>query len=393
MMCIKIVCYGCGWARERLRIALLLLTFTLYLYSHHLSISLNANQQNNNHPTRPLQTAHTADHPTQYITMFYSLSTLLRVLVASAASIPFVAAQNQTKMVTTDDLYGTLSSTTAAPPGFNAEGGSVFTNFVNAVNDKQFFLLIAGSSVYEKPGSEPAQSTFLDWCSDLTFSDLNNSSLMGLAGRCVSMRLAGYAAQMAAGAQLLTNVVSEGEFTWTSGISAVYVEQQNIFQGQLHSNTDDWVYRYWDDGRKTMPYIGWEGHDEGDTSANAATASWSSFGEFTWMPVEEVAQLLNTSTDKFTPEKFKQVYLDAWIKTHEQEAAEDNPNPEAEQEIIEEAKGETDSTGETTTPAEPADTKEDGTDGANPIDDSASGRKLVSVAARFVSAALRAFGI
>ena len=108
------------------------------------------------------------------------------------------------------------------------------------------------------------------------------------------------------------------------------------------------------------------------------------------MSIEEVAQLFNTSTDEFTPEKFKQVYLDTWIKEHEKEAAEKNPYPEAEQEIIEEVKGETDSSDETTVPAAPG-TAEDGD--TDPIDDSSSGRKLASVAARFVSAALRVFGI
>ena len=196
---------------------------------------------------------------------------------------------------------------------------------------------------------------------------------------------------MAAGAQLPS---SEGEWAATQGISAVFSEQQNVFEGQYHMNTDDWVYRYWDDGRKTVPQIGWEGHDEGDMHPNAATSSLSAFGDLTWMSVEEVAQLFNTTTDKFTPDKFKQVYEDTWIKGHEQEAAEKNPNAGAELEMIEEAKNNTDSADETTAPAE-LDTKEDGgTDGADPIDDSASGRKLASsVAARFVSAALRVFGI
>ena len=76
--------------------------------------------------------------------MFSSLSTLLRVLAANAASLPFVAAQASETLVatvTTEQLYATLSSTAAPAPGFNAEGGSVFTNFVNAVNDGQFFIL------------------------------------------------------------------------------------------------------------------------------------------------------------------------------------------------------------------------------------------------------------
>jgi hypothetical protein len=69
--------------------------------------------------------------------------------------------------------------------------------------------------------------------------------------------------------------------------SAVFVEQLNIFEGQDHTNTDDNVYRYWDDGRKTAPFNAWEGHDEGDMSPNAATSSWSGFGKVTWMSVEE----------------------------------------------------------------------------------------------------------
>ena len=61
-------------------------------------------------------------------------------------------------------------------------------------------------------------------------------------------------------------------------------------------------------------------------------------------------------------------------------------------------KNNTDSAGETTTPAEP-DTEGDGGSGTNtatPIEDDGSagnGRKLTSVAARFASAALRVFGI
>jgi len=316
-----------------------------------------------------------------------SVSTLLNALaLAASASIPFVAAQTE---ITTDQLYAKISST-AAPPGYNVEGGSVFGNFVNAVNNKQFFLLATGSLVYERPASEPVQATIFSWCSDLTFSDMmsiSNSSLMGYAGRCVVMRLAGYAEVVAAGAQL-TYEYSEGEYGATLGISAVYAEQLNVFEGQYHSNTDDYVWRYWDDGSKTAPTIGWEGHDEGDMASNAATASWSSSREITWMSVEEVAQLLNKSVNEFTPEKFKQVYMDTWIKGHEEEATENNPNPEAELEIIEEVKNETEPTDEIVTPAPSGETAENG-----PIDESGTERKLTSVAARFVSAALRIFGI
>ena len=174
------------------------------------------------------------------------------------------------------------------------------------------------------------------------------------------------------------------------------MEQQNVFEGQVHTDTDDHLYRYWDDGRKSVPVLGWEGHDEGDMSPNAATSSFSNFGQITWMSVEEVAQLFNTSVDEFTPETFKQTYLNTWIKGHEEEAAEKNPNPLPELEIIEQVKNETNYVDETTTASQPDSTtvEDDGSNGANPVEDgSGSGRQLMSVAARFVSAALRVFGI
>ena len=308
--------------------------------------------------------------------MFFSLSTLLRVLAASAASIPFVAAQTSETELTAEQLYATLSSTAAPAPGFNVGGSSVFANFVDTVNNKQFFQLITANSVHEKPESESVRRSNLVWCSDFTFSDFSNSSLMGYAARCVGMGLSGYAEALAAGDQL-TDVHPEGDFGSTQGVSAVFVEQLNVFECQRHSNTDDKVIRYWDDGRKTMPRIAWEGHNEGDMHPNAATASWSAFAEGTWMTVEEVAQLLNTSTDAFTPDKFKQVYMDTWIKEHKEEAAEKNPNTEAELEIVDEVENEKDEAEN------------------SPIDDSGTGsrRKLVAATARFVSATLRVFGI
>ena len=236
--------------------------------------------------------------------------------------------------LTTTDLYAKISSF-AAQPGFNVEGGSVFTNFVNAFNDKQFFALGTGTSVHEKPGSTPMQDTAFYWCGDLKFSDFNNTSLMGYAGRCVGMMLAGYADAIAAGAPVVYDY-PKGEFDLTLGISAVFVEQLNIFEGQYHLDTvTDFTVRYWDDGRRTMSGIIWEGQDEGDMAPNAALKSESQFAEGIWMSVEEAAQLFNTSTDEFTPDKFKQVYKSTWIKEHEFEAAADNPNSEAELKIIE----------------------------------------------------------
>ena len=364
-----------------LSIPLILLFSSLVLIA--TSTSLNRNR------TTILHGLYLRQNQPTYITMFFSRSTLLHVLVASAVSIPFIAAQTAQTELTTDQMYGTLVSTAAPAPGFNVEGGSVFQNYVDAVNNKQFFSINTEPNVYEHPEyehpSHPTGHTRLLWCSDLTFSDSSNGSLTGMAGRCVKGKTAG---EDASGGPIL--------FDKTRGISAVFVEQQNVFEGQVHSNTDNWVYRYWDSGMKTAPQIRWEGHDEGDMSADADLKSRSSFGEFIWMSVEEVAQAFNTSVDMLTPDTFNQVYEEAWIIEHKKEAAEKNPNTEAEEEIIDEVKGETDSTGETTSPTAPGtagdgSTEEDG--GTDPIDDSAGGRKLASVAARFASAALRVFGI
>lgn len=67
--------------------------------------------------------------------------------------------------------------------------------------------------------------------------------------------------------------------------------------------------------------------------------------------------------------------MDTWIKEHKKEAAEKNPNTEAELEIVDEVENEKDEAEN------------------SPIDDSGSRRKLVAATARFVSATLRVFGI
>jgi hypothetical protein len=56
------------------------------------------------------------------------------------------------------------------------------------------------------------------------------------------------------GAQLPLEYSPEG-FSFSSGISAVYSEQQNVFQGQYHADadTDDLSIRYLDSGRKAIP--------------------------------------------------------------------------------------------------------------------------------------------
>ena len=321
---------------------------------------------------------------------------LCLLLVAAVACVPFVAAE----AATAEELYATIASApTTAIPGFNSEGTSVLTNFANALNEGQLFFIRRGDIVFERPESKPVVSTSaLEWCSDLTFSDIKNNSLVGYAGRCVGMFLTRFFDDAVESGAQMSFAFAEENFDRTAGLSAVFVEEQNVFEGQFHANTDDWTIRYWDSGLKKGRYIMWEGHDEGDMSPNAGTSSLSAFGEMTWVSVEEVAQLFNTSVDEFTPETFKQVYSKTWIKDHEYEAAVMNPFPDAELAIIEQVKNETNYVDDTATatPVQPDNTEEDGgIVDANPVggDPSGSGRKLASVASRFVSAALRIFGI
>jgi hypothetical protein len=328
--------------------------------------------------------------------MIFSSSTLLMVMKLAMASSVIPSVTAAAVELTTDQLYAKISPNAAPPaPGLNAEGSSVFTNLVRFFNEGQLFYVYPLTIVYEKPGSDPVLWTEFHWCGDLTFSDfINGSSPMGFAGRCVSMLMTGHAEAVASGAQI-PNDYSEREFISTGAISAVFVDHLNVFEGQWHKDTDDYVAFHWDSGLKTSPFITWESHDEGDMSPNAATSSLSGFGELTWMTIEEVAQLLDRPTDYFTQENFKKLHKDTWIKDHLEEA-EQNPNAEAELEIIEQVNG-TQPSNETETPIQSNTVDEGGADGGSPAeaedDPSGTGRKLASVAARFVSAALRVFGI
>jgi hypothetical protein len=212
------------------------------------------------------------------------------------------------------------------------------------------------------------------------------------------MRLGNLPADLlAAGAQQTS--ASTEVFTSTVGISAVFVEQLNVFEGQLHKNTGDYVYRYWDNGRPSTPVIGWEGHDEGDLSTNAATSSFSGVAEFIWTSVEDVAKLLNTTAAELTLDTtFKDVYANVWIKEHEEEAAEKNPNPDSEMVIVEQVINENNGTGDADSETTNNNGSElDGNDGAASgaaEDDPSTGiRQLASVTTRLASAALRMFGI
>ena len=206
--------------------------------------------------------------------------------------------------------------------GSNIDGGSVFSNYAKARNDGQLFMLWGGTTSYEKPSSEKVDVSVLFWCSNMEFTDIDvddmntstgNGIGIGYTARCVQSYLKDFLTNANdAGGQNVHLPITKDEFAATMSLSAVYVPQSNTFEGQLHKNTDNYVVRFWDDGHSTMPILGWEVHDEGDTSPNAATSSWSGFGKISWISVDEAASLLGNDAEDFTPEKFTDIYAEVW---------------------------------------------------------------------------------
>ena len=280
---------------------------------------------------------------------------------------------------------------------------------MNAYNQKEFFFTRETTTTYEKPGSDPVITQGLYWCGDLAFTNLNNSSKpTGFSGRCVSGFWGGYKAAAEAGAELEFED-EEKSFTDTDGISAVFVEQLNIFEGEFHRNNDNGQWRFWDDGRETSSSIGWEVHDDGNMHPNEVTSAFSMVFTMTWITAAEAAEILTDMTvDDLTPEKFEDVYAKAWVESHEYEAPY-NPDGEAALETIEAVKDEIfgliDVVGDMEV-SEPtnfdgaaidADATGDDADAASTADEDSSntgsGRKLTSTTVRAASAVLRMFGI
>lgn len=316
------------------------------------------------------------------------MSSRYTLAIAILAVAENVGVSAQGSEIDTNALEAKIT-TDPAPPGKNVEGGSVFTNFVRAYNEGQIFFVSSGTGVFEKPGTEPVSLNLFGWCGDLSFSDVSDNSTkpIAYAGRCATKWLQQpYDDMIAAGAQIVWTEHVWDVFAATNGISATFVEQLNVFQGELHTNADDFHYIFWDDGRESAPGIGYESHDEGDMSPNAATSAVAAHAYLKWLSTDEAAWFLNVTADELTPDAFKEIYFKAWVKTHELEAAVDNPNAEAELDVVANVKNET-STGSTTeADAEDAAATEDPAS-------SESGRKLASTATRVVSAVFRIFGI
>ena len=204
--------------------------------------------------------------------------------------------------------------------GSNIDGASVFSNYVKARKDGQFFMLWETNLNYEAPSSSSIDIMAMQWCSGLESVEIDNTNTstgngigIGYTARCVQAYLNDNLSNAvdSAGAQLPHSITAD-EFVATISLSAVYVPQSNTFEGQLHKTTDNYVVRFWDDGRPTTSALLWEVHDEGDINSNSATSSLSGLGKLTWISVDEAASLLNNNAADFTPEKFTDIYTEVW---------------------------------------------------------------------------------
>ena len=189
-----------------------------------------------------------------------------------------------------------------SPPsvvGKNLDGGSVFKNYLAASAEGQFFLrweaTIAGTRLLG-----------LRWCSHLDFDGLgdvpgtgiSSSQPVGYTAKCVGASLehdAGHCESPPSAA------LSPEPFNDTNSLSTVFLSQINGFQGEYHSNTNNWIARFWDSGSPSMFEMYWKTATE---KADAATDSWSANGLEKWISAETMACLLNRRAGDFTLGKF-----------------------------------------------------------------------------------------
>ena len=235
--------------------------------------------------------------------VFTASLALLIVLVLPSASVVVAQPQDDVKNATTlmpsDDDKNTDSSSL------------LLTNFDAMREEGQGFYLEEKLYLFETPGSAGGSSVVLHWWCDLEFSSDDATNNYGYVGRAVQYLL---------GSSLDDVVAQGGQIPSTKkqavSVSAVLVPTLGIFEGQFHATYDDLTFRYWDDGTATQPLLGWEGHDEGDTSPNSDTSAVAVSGTFTKITTEEAAKYLGMEVADMTPATCSMEYKAAWNATH-----------------------------------------------------------------------------
>ena len=252
--------------------------------------------------------------------------------LAAVVAVTF-AAEAEADAAFDASVLDSLPGMGAAPPvlGSNVDGGSIFTNYINARQDGQFFLRSKHLLQYETPASPAVREVyFLAWCGLLEFSDrggVNQTTTtttgvgVGYTAQCVGAGLDDAISEVVAQGADAVHPLTADQFVVPISLSAVYVPQTNVFEGQYHSVQADFVYRFWDDGRATMSSLVWEPNEEKDPEQGSVLSSFSGVVEFDWVTVEEAASILLCTTLEFTTQNFQAIYEKVWLLNAPQAAA------------------------------------------------------------------------
>ena len=238
---------------------------------------------------------------------------LLSVFTASLALLIFLVLPSPSVVVAQQNNKNATLLTSDDDKTTDTDSLSVLLTNYNALREEgQGFYLAKGIVLFEKPGSVTVPVNYLLWWCDFEFSsDDANTTNYGYVGRAVGYFL---------GNSIEDEVAQGGQRPNSEkqalSLSAVMVPTLGIFEGQIHDTQDDAVFRYWDDGSLTLPFLGWEGHDEGDTHPNADTSAFSASDTLTKITAEAAAELLGMDVTDMTPAMCSMEYEAAWNATH-----------------------------------------------------------------------------
>jgi len=246
----------------------------------------------------------------------------LAIALTAASGFMEVSAQNVTDALDiVEQIEAAIPGLGSPPPviGKNVDGGNVYENFLSIRSEGQFFLRNKRQLEYEKPLTSLVTLDVIRWCSDVEFTDYESGNMpMGFTAKCVNTVVAGVSEAQEAGAQMTTALYLEpvAGFKGTNLVSSVFIPQANAFDMVLHTSTDNWVLRWWDDGRPVQPVMGYEVHDEGDPTPNAGTSSWVGVANNEWVSAQATSELIMVDAAELTPANFANVYEQVWEKQH-----------------------------------------------------------------------------
>ena len=186
------------------------------------------------------------------------------------------------------------------------DSSPLLTNYNALREEGQGFFLREATVLFETPGSNTSVGVGLHWWCDLEFA-LEENDNYGYVGRAVGYYLGDSLAD------INHRLVVHGEDLPTSNthalsVSAVWVPTLGLFEGQIHDTQDPWVGRYWDDGHRTLPFLGWKGQAEGVATGGGFAGTTT----YTKITTDAAAVYLGKAVADLTPATCRQEYAAAW---------------------------------------------------------------------------------